>query len=54
MIVSNFKQNKEIVNILLSQILIDDEIKSLLATSLEQNHSKMLVKFLKSLNKQKN
>lgn len=35
-----FKQNKEIVNILLSQILIDDEIKSLLATSLEQNHSK--------------
>lgn len=35
-----FKQNKEIINILLSQILIDDEIKSLLATSLEQNHSK--------------
>ncbi|MEK5171368.1 MULTISPECIES: TetR/AcrR family transcriptional regulator [Staphylococcus] len=42
-----FKQNKEIVNILLSQILIDDEIKSLLATSLEQNHSKNASKIFK-------
>lgn len=34
-----FNQNKEIINILLSQILIDDEIKTLLANSIEQNHS---------------